>query len=283
MNQAFTRIPGSVEAQCEISLVIPAYNVEGKIVELLHNIKSRLEPISRHYELIVVNDGSDDNTLGVLENEVKVNPFLTVISNSTNLGKGHAVKTGIMHSKGKIVIYIDGDGGVDPSQIPFYINELEKYDLVIASKRHPLSNITSTLSRRFLSRIFNLLVLIGTGLKIKDTQVGLKAGNGDILRTIFKVVNITGYAFDVELLMIACVLHLKIKELPIELNCAGGFKISEIFNMLREVVVISYRHRVSRMYVKQVSRLATEAHATGEPREPVRIVKLTSEEFDITN
>jgi len=283
MNQSSKSMPGSVDAECRISIIIPAFNVEREILNLLHNIKLVLEQISRHYELIVVNDGSDDNTIGVLENEAKINPFLTVISYSSNQGKGYAVKTGIVHSKGNIVIYIDGDGGIDPSHIPFYINELEKYDLVIASKRNPLSKITSTLYRRVLSRIFNLFVQIGTGLKINDTQVGLKAGNGEILRTIFKVMNITRYAFDVELLMIASVLHMKIKELPIELNCVGGFKIREIFNMLREVIVISYRHRVLRTYVKQASSFATETHPTGKPEQPMRIVKLTSEEFDITD
>jgi dolichyl-phosphate beta-glucosyltransferase len=283
MIQTLTRIPRFAEAECRISLVIPVYNVDSKIVDLLHDIGSILEPISQLYELIVVNDGSDDNTTGILENEVKVNPYLTVISYSTNVGKGYAVKTGIMHSKGNIVIYIDGDGGIDPSQIPFYINELEKYDLVIASKRHPLSNVTSTLSRRFLSRIFKLLVLISTGLKIKDTQVGLKAGNGDILRTIFTLVNITRYAFDVELLVIASVLHLKIKELPIELNCLGRFKLREIFNILGELVVISYRHRIRRLYAKRVSSLGTETKTSGRPMQPIRILKLTSEEFDITD
>jgi dolichol-phosphate mannosyltransferase len=235
-----------------ISVVIPIHNQEKTISVLLSRIKEILNSTLRSYEIVVVNDGSFDNTFGVLKKEEKLDPHMKVISYTPNRGKGHAVKTGVMQSSGNIVIFADGDLDISHDKIRDYIAELENCDIVIASKMHPQSNVKAPLSRKFLSRVFNLFVRITIGLKVKDTQSGLKAGKGSALRTIFRIMLVKRYAFDVELLTIASALNLQIKEMPIEINLDHNFKVQDIVKMLVDVTTITYRYKVNRWYHKQI-------------------------------
>jgi len=238
-----------------ISIVIPVYNQEENVIKALERIGCVLDAAFVDYELVVVNDGSTDRTLEVLKKEELSNQKLRVVSYARNRGKGFAVKTGVLESRGNAIIFTDGDLDISPEIISDYIKELESSDLVIASKLHPSSKVKAPFSRRFLSRAFNLLVRMAVGIKVKDTQSGLKAGNGDVLRTIFKVMLVKRYAFDVELLTIAATLDLKIKELPIEINLGRRFKIRDVARMFVDVMGISYRYRVRRWYQKQLQQL----------------------------
>lgn len=233
----------------QLSAIIPVYNQERKISILLAKVKEVLNSTSLNYELVIVNDGSCDNTLEVLQKEEKLDSRVRVMSYPQNKGKGYAIKTGVMQTHGNVVLFVDGDLDISPSLIIKYVKELENCDLVIASKRHPLSKVNAPISRKVLSRIFNLVVRIATGIKLKDTQSGLKAGNGDVLRTIFNVMLITRYAFDVELLAIATALNLSIKEMPIEITLDRRFKFLDIVKMFIDVIVISYRFRVKQIMI----------------------------------
>lgn len=233
----------------QLSAIIPVYNQERKISILLAKVKEVLNSTSLNYELVIVNDGSCDNTLEVLQKEEKLDSHVRVISYPQNKGKGYAIKTGVMQTHGNVVLFVDGDLDISPGLIIKYVKELENCDLVIASKRHPLSKVNAPISRKVLSRIFNLVVRIATGIKLKDTQSGLKAGNGDVLRTIFNVMLITRYAFDVELLAIATALNLSIKEMPIEITLDRRFKFLDIVKMFIDVIVISYRFRVKQIMI----------------------------------
>ena len=248
--------PGEDRIKAHISVVIPVHNQEKTVSILLSRIKGILNSTLRSFEIVVVNDGSFDNTFGILQKEEKLDSRIKVISYIPNKGKGHAVKTGVMQSSGNIVIFVDGDLDISHSKIDDYIKELESCDLVIASKRHPYSKINAPLSRKFLSRMFNLIVRIAIGIKVKDTQSGLKAGNGAALRTIFRIMLVKRYAFDVELLTIATALHLKIKEMPIEINLDRNFKLQDIAKMLVDVIAITYRYKIKRWYHKQILLLS---------------------------
>jgi glycosyltransferase involved in cell wall biosynthesis len=240
------------KAKVQVSVVIPIHNKEKTISILLSKIKEVLSSTFQSYEIVLVNDGSFDNTFCVLQEEKKIDSCLKVISYNPNRGKGYAVKTGVIESSGNIVIFIDGDLDISHSKIEDYVNELGSCDLVVASKRHPQSKVYAPSSRKFLSRTFNLLVRLSIGIKIKDTQSGLKAGNGDILRTIFEIMLVKRYAFDVELITIATMLNLKIKEMPIEINLDHGFRLKDIVKMLLDVTNITYRYRINRWYHKQI-------------------------------
>jgi glycosyltransferase involved in cell wall biosynthesis len=239
-----------------ISVVIPVHNQEKTISVLLSRIKEILNSTSRSYEIVAVDDGSFDNTFGVLQKEEKLDSSMKVISYAPNRGKGYAVKTGVVQSSGNIVIFADGDLDISHDRIRDYITELENCDLVIASKMHPQSKVKAPLSRKFLSRVFNFLVRITIGLKVKDTQSGLKAGKGSALRAIFRIMLVKRYAFDVELLTIASALNLKIKEMPVEINLDHNFKFQDIAKMLLDVTAITYRYKINRWYHKQIMLLS---------------------------
>ena len=255
------------KSQVQISVVIPVHNQEMEICSLLIKIKEILNTTMQSYEIVVVNDGSYDNTLNVLQKEELLDSCIKIISYTPNRGKGHAVKTGVMQASGSIIIFVDGDFDISHDKIKEYIDELRNCDLVIASKRHPQSKVNAPTSRIFLSRIFNLLVRLFVGIKIKDTQSGLKAGNGAALRMIFGVMLVKRYAFDVELLTIATAMHLNIRELPIEINLDHRFRIQDIVKMLLDLTAISYRHRIRRWYERQLLLLSPYAQWTRRRKE----------------
>lgn len=252
----------SVEAEPQynshyiISVVIPVYNQENAISKSLARIRQVLDSLSTSYELIVVNDGSRDDTLKILQGEQASNPLLKVVSYDKNMGKGYAVRKGILESKGHLVIFTDGDLDISPETITEYVGQLAQCDLVIASKRHPQSRIVAPTSRKFLSRAFNLVVRILTGISIKDTQSGLKAGSGPALRAVFRLMLVKRYAFDVELLTIASLLKMQIKEMPVEINLNRKFKVKDIARMFIDVLAISYRYRIRRWYQQQLQKEA---------------------------
>lgn len=235
-----------------LSLVIPVYNQENEVKNCLRKIKETLDNTRFKYELIVVNDGSTDETLKQLRDAKNSFPNLKIISYQNNKGKGCAVKKGILETSGDVVIFLDGDLDINSNCIIKYINELADSDLVIASKAHPNSKVDCPILRRLLSRAFNFFVRTFTGIKLRDTQCGLKVARGDALRKIFEIILVKRYAFDVELLTIANILNLKIKEMPIEMSIGRSFKFKDIAKMFWDVLAISYRLRIKHYYHKQL-------------------------------
>jgi dolichol-phosphate mannosyltransferase len=236
-----------------ISLVIPVFNQERKISYSLKKIKQAVESAFSNYELIVVNDGSTDNTLNVLKGVAMTDERIHVLSYTPNRGKGYAVRQGVLHSHGDAVMFLDGDLDISPDSIKDYVERLSTSDLVIASKRHPGSSIAIPRSRAFLSRAFNLFIRVATGISQKDTQAGFKVGNGEKMRIIFKNTSVNRYAFDVELFTIASVLHLKVQEMPVIMKIDRKFSMKEIVNMFMDVIRICYRHKVLHTYQKELA------------------------------
>jgi len=235
-----------------IVAIVPTYNKAPVIAKSLSMIREALSLTNLNFEVIVVDDGSSDNTLAILEEEKEKDPRLKIISYPHNKGKGYAIKQGVMQSSGEITVFIDGDLDIHPFAIKEYVNELDNCDFVIASKRHPLSRVNAPLSRKVLSRIFNVIVRTATGIKVKDTQSGLKVGDGNLLREFFKAMDINRYAYDVELLTMAEMMKLNIKEMPIEINLDRRFKFRQIILMLKDVLSIFYRYRIRRFYQKHI-------------------------------
>lgn len=236
-----------------ISVVIPVYNREAIVGRSLHRIREVLSSISSNYEMIVVNDGSTDKTLEALQREQLSDNHLKIITYSDNMGKGYAVRRGVADSLGDIVVFTDGDLDISPSLIGEYVGQLQSHDLVIASKRHPLSVVRARMSRRILSRLFNFIVRIIVGIRATDTQAGMKVGKGAVVREIFEVMLVKRYAFDVELLAIARMLNKDIKEMPVEINLDRKFKVGDMLRMFQDVLAIGYRLRIRHLYQKQLS------------------------------
>lgn len=260
-SNSFSHTTWSIEntnekTEPQISVIIPVYNQEKEIPKLVSKIKETLHLNFSKYELLIIDDGSTDNTLQYLrEEEEKSNSVVRVISYTPNRGKGYAVKEGVLQSSGDLVLFIDGDLEISPGSISAYLNEIKNYDLVIASKVHPLSIVHAPQSRKFFSRAFNLLVRASVGIRYRDTQSGMKIGKGEVLRAIFKIMLVKRFAFDVEMLVVADLFNLSIKEMPTEVNIRKRFKIKEITRMAVDLVAITYRLRVNGWYYKRLIEL----------------------------
>jgi len=247
----------------KLSIVIPVYNEAKAIASIIRKIKQTVESAAIQppllYEIVVVDDGSRDNTFAILEAMQKKDPHLRAISYKPNRGKGYAIKMGIMASRGEIVIFIDADPNmeVSPQLIANYYYELDdSCDLAIGSKKHPLSKVNLSASRGFLSTAFRLLSKELVGIKdISDTQVGLKVGKAELLRRIFEITTVRRYAFDIEFLIIALMLNANIRELPIIFKSSEErIRIVEIARMFMDIVKISYRYRINHWYQKQLEQ-----------------------------
>jgi dolichyl-phosphate beta-glucosyltransferase len=237
-----------LDKELGISLVVPVFNQERKVSHSLKKIKQAVESAFTNYELIVVDDGSIDNTLNILRDIEAASERMHTISYTPNRGKGYAVKQGVLYSHGDVVMFLDGDLDISPDSIKDYVEKLRTSDLVIASKRHPESSVKIPRSRAFLSRVFNLLIRMATGIPQKDTQAGFKVGNGEIMRTIFRNVRVNRYAFDVELFTIASIMHLKVQEMPVIMSIDRRFNIKEVMKMFVDVARITYKYRIAHHY-----------------------------------
>jgi dolichol-phosphate mannosyltransferase len=218
-------------------ITILIFNQQSKISYSLEKIKQAVESVFNSYELIVVNDGSTDNTIDYFERHSIMDPHIRVLSYTPNRGKGYAVRQGVLQSHGDAVMFLDGDFDISPDSIKdYYIERLSTSDLVVASKRHPKSSVTIPKSRAFLSRAFNLLIKMARGIiPQKDTKAGFKVGNGEIRHTIFRGVTVNRYAFNVELFTIASIVHLKVQEMPIVMKIDRQLNTKEIVNMFVDV------------------------------------------------
>jgi len=232
----------------ELSLILPTYNEEDNIETVMQRVDKVAKQTGLNYELIVVNDGSNDRTGTKIGSFAKNNGHVKVVGYENNVGKGHALKTGFSHAIGNIVVLMDTDTDIDPHHIAEYVKALKNADIVISSKWHPDSIVETPLIRRILSHGFNVLVKLLVGLRLSDTQTGLKAIRRNAFANLFPKLTVKRYAFDVELLALANLLDLRIAELPIKLRLNSLFSFREVWKMLWDLFGITYRLRVTRWY-----------------------------------
>lgn len=238
----------------ELSLVLPAYNEGDKIQGVVEKIDQIVRKTGLRYELIVVDDGSVDDTRRNVMNYVRVSSgHVKIVGYGRNRGKGYAVKTGFAHAKGDLVVLIDSDLDIDPGQITYYVKALKFGDMVIASKRHPQSKVEATFMRKILSYGFNLMVKFLIGLKVSDTQAGLKAVRRNAFMDVFPRLTVKRYAFDVELLVLAKLLGLKVIELPVNIRLRNSFSLRDIWRMLLDLLGVAYRLKVLQWYRQMLS------------------------------
>jgi glycosyltransferase involved in cell wall biosynthesis len=169
----------------ELSFVIPAFNEEVFIEDTLGTLDFLSKDKVLNYEVVVVDDGSQDKTYLKAYRYSQKNCHVKVIRYSTNAGKGHAIKTGFMEAKGEIVIFIDSDLEIDLKTISRYVEALKNADIVIATKWHSESEVSMSLGRKLMSRTYNVLARLLIGFDLKDTQVGLKVMRKNAVSAIF--------------------------------------------------------------------------------------------------
>jgi dolichyl-phosphate beta-glucosyltransferase len=219
-----------------ISIIVPSYNEGERIQPTLEKVVEYLRPRFSRFEVIVVDDGSADDTSNKVTQAQLREPRVKLISCSANHGKGFAVRQGILAAKGDAVLFTDADLSTPVETIESGLKGLDDgYPVVIASRRHAESIIVlrQSWSRDFIGRIFNLVVRRLLSLRFQDTQCGFKCFSREAARKIFSVARIDGFAFDAEILVIARTLGYRVKEIPVCWTNSPESKVRPLRNFLR--------------------------------------------------
>jgi len=234
----------------ELSVVLPAYNEGHVIEETLDRVDTAVRQTGLGYEIVVVDDGSVDDTKRKVADYASNNGHVKVVGYKRNAGKGQAVKIGFQNAKGNAVIFIDSDLDIDPQLILRYFEALIQGDIVVGSKWHPRSRVEIPMMRRVLSHAFNVLVRLLTGVKLRDTQTGLKAVRREALERVFSRLIVKRYAYDVELLAVADLYGLRVVEMPVGVRIDGLFNPKEVWRMFVDLLGIAYRLRFFKWYLR---------------------------------
>lgn len=200
---------------CQLSIVIPAYNEESRIGKTLETIRNFMGENSISHEIIVVDDGSKDNTEQVVADYNNV----TFLKMPLNMGKGAAVRQGMIKAIGEIVLFSDADLSTPIHEVKKLIKSIESgFDVAIGSRAVDYSSIKvrQPFYREFMGRTFNKLVQLFAIKGIKDTQCGFKAFTKESAHKVFNLAKINGFGFDVEILYLTQKLGYKIDEVSVE-------------------------------------------------------------------
>ena len=234
---------------------MPAYNEAEGVVPTIRDIQKILEEQGIKYEVIVVDDGSQDDTFAKALAVAKENSNVRAFSYPKNSGKGYAIKYGFRYARGDLVLFLDADSDLPAAQIPRFLGCMNgtDVDIIIGSKRHPLSKVDYPPLRGLLSRAYSLLVRALFNLKVADTQTGIKLFRREVLDRVFPKVLTKRYAFDLELLANASRLGYRIAEAPVEVNYRFRSRISSsaVAGMLIDTLAIFYRMKILHYYDRE--------------------------------
>ncbi len=230
---------------CDFSLVIPAFNESGRILPTLQRLVDFLDRWDGSYEITVVDDGSSDETTAVCRAFAAHHPQLQVIGYALNRGKGCAVKTGVLSSRGKVIAFSDADMPVPPEQYRRFIESLKRgNDLVIGSRYLPSARWEMSRGRRMVGWTFRLVVRLIVGSRVGDTQFGFKLFTSAAAKDLFPSLTIDGFAFDAELIRLAQQRGYRIVELPVQGVNAPGSTVRPLhdgLHMLGQLILIRLR------------------------------------------
>lgn len=243
-------------AMRKLSLIVPAYNKGDEVFKTISLYVDELKKLIYDWEIIVVDDASRDQTLREAVRSKKFNgnsQRIKIYSYNLNQGKGFALYYGFKKSSGDAIIFADSDLDLPAKNISSVLEYLEKSqaDVVIGSKRHPLSKVNYPLTRRFLSKSYQLLIKLLFNLDISDTQVGVKAFRRELLAECFPRLAVKQFAFDLELLVVAKSLgYRRIKEAPITLNYnfSSTIHFKSVLKILQDTAAIFYRKNILKYY-----------------------------------
>ena len=236
----------------ELSIVIPAYNEAARLGGTIHAVLGYLNEHLPGAELIIVDDGSHDDTAVVARRSFGNTGSVTtsVIRIDPNRGKGHAVRSGLLAARGRIALFSDADLSTPITEAPKLVGPIQRgeCDLTFGSRAldRNLIGVHQPWQREQGGRVFNLIVRAATGLPYWDTQCGFKAFRMEVCRPIIEAARVDRFAFDVELLYVARLAGLRLQEVPVRWDHDEGSKIdlaSDSFKMVSQVLSIRQRAR----------------------------------------
>ena len=249
------------EADLDLTVVVPYYNPGPLLVPTMERVLAALDSSGASYEVIAVSDGSTDGSDKDLEAALGDRPELTSVVRAQNQGKGAALRLGLAQGRGRYLGFIDADGDLDPLLLRSFQVMVNLYnpDIILGSKRHPLSEVEYPFLRRVYSWGYQQIVRVGFRLNIRDTQTGIKLVRRDVLAAVLPRMLEKRFAFDLELFVIARRLGYKrFLEAPIRLRHQFTSTVSwrSVFRSLLDTAAIFYRLRLLHYYDRDPSTTA---------------------------
>lgn len=203
----------------DLSLVVPCYNESKSLKETMGRVIGHMENIPLRYELILVNDGSKDNTVKVMEEiqELHGKDIVKIASYEKNRGKGYAVRLGLSEALGENIIFMDADLSTDLSHITEFVELLRVHNVVIGSRKIPGCQIRKkqTPFRVLIGKTAKLVTSAIVDLDFYDTQCGFKGFRHEVVYDILPELTIDRFCFDVEMLYVAKLKGFGFKEVPV--------------------------------------------------------------------
>jgi glycosyltransferase involved in cell wall biosynthesis len=275
-NTAAAATPVAADGDAvDLSVVIPAYYEADRIGETIRVTVAELARLACTYELVVVNDGSRDETLRLAEQvaaeEIAADQgCIRVVGYEQNGGKGYAVKYGAARTRGRFVAFLDADLDLHPRLLRrmLAIQAESGADIVIGSKRHPQSVIDYPAERKLYSSAYYHLCRLLFGLPVRDTQTGIKLVRGAFAREVLPFLKVKRFAYDLEMLAVAHRLGLRIVEAPVELTfqrAFGRIGIRDIYGICADTAAIWWRLRLSPRHPAATAREHPTVVAVEEP------------------
>jgi dolichyl-phosphate beta-glucosyltransferase len=229
------------------TLVIPAYNEERRLPAAIRDIKSFFRDLP--IEILVVVEKSKDRTLKVAREAAGDDARFQIIDNQVHKGKGYAVKSGMLRARGDFVFFMDADLSTPLAEVWKFLahfSTADKTHVVIGSRAHAQSQIVKKQSwlRRNLGRGFNKFVQVFGVKGIEDTQCGFKAFRAKACREIFSRQTLNGFAFDVEILMIAKALGYEVDVLPVRWVNSPDSKVNILIDPIKMLIDLIRTRRI---------------------------------------
>lgn len=242
------------------SIVIPAFNERHRILATLESVVACVREHGWQAEIIVVNDGSSDNTADLVRNFSLTAPEVRLMENPRNCGKGYSVRSGILHAQGDIVMFTDADLSAPMDEAERLFEAIAKgADIAIGSRWLATSRQThrQPLYRQFFGRCFNALTRMVMRLPYADTQCGFKAFTRNAAQTIFQLQTIERWGFDPEILFIARKRGYRVQEVPVSWAHDERTRISYLrdgLQMLKELAIVRWNALVGR-YGREIHQI----------------------------
>jgi dolichyl-phosphate beta-glucosyltransferase len=231
-----------------LSIVVPAYNEEIRLVPTLDRLVEWTEQQSFRSEILVVDDGSKDDTCGLVNRYAAKHSHITLLENGTNRGKGFSVGHGVSRAEGELILFSDADLSTPIEEFTKLEAARGEHDVAIGSRAKPDSQLEQRqpFYREGMGRTFNFLVRTLVFPGINDTQCGFKLFRSDVAKRLFALRQIDGFAFDVEILFIARRMNFSVVEIPITWRNDEASRVHPIkhsLQMLRDILRVRHLHK----------------------------------------
>ncbi len=258
----------------QLSIVIPAYNESARIEATLERVMSCVKAQRWDAEVLVIDDGSSDETPDIVQRWMEDHDRLHLIKNPGNRGKGYSVRNGLLQAAGDVVMFTDADLSAPMEEAGLLLAAIANgADVAIGSRwmDRTRQTIHQPLYRQFFGRCFNAITRGVMGLPFKDTQCGFKAFRRETAQVIFRLQRIERWGFDPEILFIARKLKNKIVEVPVTWGHDERSRMSYLkdgMKMLEEMAIIRYNSLAGR-YDEAIAAMKDTSAMVTKPVEPV--------------